>query len=866
MNMRMKRFITILILIATLFQVMLPTSYAITRDEFEKTRKEDDGEVTYEYDGKTYKQFRAHKSGWYTAGSYSPINIFYFNVSGDMEKPTLDTYSVGSTFTVMGKHDNYIAYLDKTKVYFVEKSKDPKFYEPDKTILEELEAMIADLIFSVASGLHFLVGKALGEIVTIDDIVFNNYEEINISYFKSSASGKSKLIYGDGDIKGLNGVISEWYSFFMKFTLMGYMIMLVYMGIKILMTSTAEKKADIKILFIDWIIGLVILLLFPYAMKYMIKMNEGIVETIEANKGYTPVSATLASENVDLDKKDPLVVDEEIQWETGNDYMSIIAEVAEQSQKIAISFAFLIMTWQLITLIFHYYKRLFMVGFLIVIFPLVAFSYAIDKIADGKSQAFNTWLKEYMLNVFVQSFHAVVYVFVCSTVYSAAGMGGSINYDYILLIVGVTFLFTGEQIIREIFGQVSSADTMGSLANTAKSIAKIAVVKNIATGVASYTVGQKSVAQKVIKGGKNIRLANARLAAFDKTATTAEDYNKGARLEHYDKGPGENATDEQKEIFNKNREKYFNAAAIFNNPNSHSYEEKAKALETLKELANMNPGKDDVALRKLKDGVFKDLNATQGQILAMSALDRDVQHMMNAGLNRIDIEREVTARIGVIFSNDTKEQITERVNTYFTGMYLQGVNNTVTMNSVNQEIREMLEEIHEIQNDIVFADSKNALTDEEREEIIREVEEEAEEIFSQYADTAGGTDGVSKEYARNIAILMERGSGVYTQTDILTAASYLRDHSHDNEAITQMLEEDFGMDIDMFMHALARKVTDETEGRERGYTYYQQARNIANDYETNARAGYFDDEISVHQILQVTHNTDEIDRIMEQNE
>jgi len=57
-----------------------------------------------------------------------------------------------------------------------------------------------------------------------------------------------------------------------------------------------------------------------------------------------------------------------------------------------------------------YLKRLLMVGFLIVISPIITITYSIDKVGDGKAQAFSTWLKEFILNVLIQPLHALLYI------------------------------------------------------------------------------------------------------------------------------------------------------------------------------------------------------------------------------------------------------------------------------------------------------------------------------------------------------------------------------------------------------------------------------------------------------------------------
>ena len=54
-------------------------------------------------------------------------------------------------------------------------------------------------------------------------------------------------------------------------------------------------------------------------------------------------------------------------------------------------------------------------AFLTIIAPLVAMTYPIDKITDGKAQAFNMWLKEYIYNALIQPFHLIIYTVMVGT-------------------------------------------------------------------------------------------------------------------------------------------------------------------------------------------------------------------------------------------------------------------------------------------------------------------------------------------------------------------------------------------------------------------------------------------------------------------
>lgn len=791
------------------------------------------------------------ETGWYLELNVKSLKGVFYYQSGEVKYPTyVPTQNKNPGGTVEK------IYLVRGNVYY--SSEVLSLVKEPLALVELLKQMIANISYSLANGLHYLVGVALGETVTIDDIVFNNYSEINISYFDKKeevGDNASSLLYGTEGVGGLDSVVNEWYAIFMRIALMGYMVIFVYMGIRILLISTANQKATYKKLFVDWVIGLAILFLFPFVMKYIIYMNEGFVEMIEANKGYNSEDIKSSPlENMDYEKNpEDIYIDREIRWAEGNDYMSKIAYAAYYTEEPAISIAFFIMTWQLITLIFHYYKRLFMVGFLIVIFPLVAFSYAIDKIADGKSQAFNTWVKEFLLNVFAQTFHAIVYVFVCATIYSAGGLDvtgttnvGGIGVDSILIMVGVTFLFKGEEIIRQIFGQISSAGTMRNLGDSAAAtFAKFKLAEGAIKGVADFTIGEKSIPRKLYKGRQKIKMWNARLKAFDKTATIPEEYNPGMRLEHAPENPGKDATDEQKQNFLQERA-LFNAAAVLNNPNSHSKQEQARALNALKGLAAQNPDHD----------VFKDTLMTAGQIAAMGNLDTDVEGMIASGMSRLDIEREVTLRLGVIFSNESEERREDIRNTYYTAMFLEGTNNSVSRSKIKREVDEIIGESNRIRNSLAFGTNRGEI-----DTIETEVAGDAYDMFNRYGgEGASEEEGdITKTFAINLARLRQRGSGAYTEKELLDIANHVREHADDNEATRQMLEEELDTDIDIFMHTLADTVVKESKSEEA----VKIAKAELDYYENNTGDGYFYDEVPVHEVLKEKNNLEILDTILE---
>ena len=146
--------------------------------------------------------------------------------------------------------------------------------------------------------------------------------------------------------------------------------------------------------------------------------------------------------------------------------------LSQKLNKIILTVVYFILIGQTYVLLFAYYKRAFMIAFLITIFPLVAMSYAIDKLGDKKAQSFGIWFKEYTVNVIVQMFHAAVYYLIVNV--SVNTFMESNGANWLFMILSVLFLFEGEKILRNIFNVKSSAGTMGDLATTGIAVMGVA--------------------------------------------------------------------------------------------------------------------------------------------------------------------------------------------------------------------------------------------------------------------------------------------------------------------------------------------------------------------------------------------------------
>lgn len=365
------------------------------------------------------------------------------------------------------------------------------------TIKRLVSELICAITIPVGDSFLHMISSALGENVTIDRVVFDDISKTNVDFFDLS-TGEAATNQPIKNI--LANTVNKWYGTFRDLVLVFYMALLVYMGIKILLTSTANKKAIYKRIMTAWVMGVVMLIFFPYVMKYSIKLNHAFCKTLQGLDGNatTEPSTTAAmtsfrnarslygndgfimlmlgkneiSENSKKDFANTAVSSGAFNGET----MMYIRFVADHTTNVPLAVVYLILIGETFALLVMYYKRVFMIAFLITIFPIVAACYPLSKTGDIRMNTFSVWFKEFFVNVFVQSFHAATYVVVVSVGISSY-ITNVANGNWLFMIICILFLFEGEKIIRGIFDAKSSINSIGDIA--ASGMLAMNVARNI---------------------------------------------------------------------------------------------------------------------------------------------------------------------------------------------------------------------------------------------------------------------------------------------------------------------------------------------------------------------------------------------------
>lgn len=343
-----------------------------------------------------------------------------------------------------------------------------------KRILAVALAFIFDIItadIAETSGVNF-GDEGVFSIITPFDIFFNKYKLLDVNFFDVDGAGDKTLTYS------FRTAVSGWY-YAMRLIASGILlVILVYVGIRMALSTVADEKAKYKKMLVDWICSLLLIFVLQYIAVFIIYSNNAIVEALRS---------TLSDSTVE-DSIGDMMVDIGLKAITGVGIPSIVAVIV-----------FVIIVFQTIAFLIAYISRMIKVGFLIIISPLISLTYTIDKMGDGKAQALGNWLKEFIFTILIQPFHCIMYLAFVRTAFSlivgeqdvsifqaftdipALFTDGDFNQivNGALAILCLKFIKDGEDIVRKIFGFQDDNSSTSFAAGMAVSMLAVSNAKKI---------------------------------------------------------------------------------------------------------------------------------------------------------------------------------------------------------------------------------------------------------------------------------------------------------------------------------------------------------------------------------------------------
>ena len=305
--------------------------------------------------------------------------------------------------------------------------------------------------------------------LTPAEIFAGNVAAFDANFFKTDTDHDQELGGSDKSIvEELRNTVAKWYVALRNIAIVGLLSALLYIGIRIVISSSAGDKAKYKQFFVDWVVALCLIFFLHYIMAFTMTMSETVTDVLA---GQTTSQGRIKQVNIKLVGKDGKTQYTDDGLSEGfSVYFSsnftgvarIKADYADSALRMGYSILYIALTVYTVYFAFVYLKRLLMLAFFTMIAPLVALTYPLDKIKDGKAQAFNYWFKEYMFYALLQPMHMLLYtVFVSSALSVAAN-------NLLYAIVALAFIVPAEKIVKQMFGiKGNTESTLGGFAGGA---------------------------------------------------------------------------------------------------------------------------------------------------------------------------------------------------------------------------------------------------------------------------------------------------------------------------------------------------------------------------------------------------------------
>lgn len=523
---------------------------------------------------------------------------------------------------------------------FVEENLPEMLYLPVYTISPEEIFQGNILLFNVDffnNGIEIkeaMKDRVDGDGKVITDENGNPEQEVDHYYYEDE-NGNEIITSKQNIAQDLREIVSQWYVSLRNIGLVCMMIILLYIGIRMLLSSVASDKAKYKQMLQDWFMGLLLLFLMHYIMAFSVtivnKLTKVVSTSVDKNgfaviipddkdheiskvlNEYGQASTLMDEKGNALSPNGNKLSDDELKKCAYVYYpTNLLGKLRIQTQLsnwgaqyVGYGICFLILVFYTVYFVFTYLRRVLYMAFLTIIAPLVAVTYPIDKMNDGSAQGFDKWFKEYIFNLLIQPMHLLLYYILVTSAFTLA------SENLLYSIVAIGFMIPAEKLLRNLFG-FEKAQTPGLLAGPAGAALTMTAISKLGNlrGGAKGRDGSSASSAKTMPSSDEDSAVNPRM---NSNLDTTGEMAKGAL--------GESKVDEKQDAINGMR-----------NNNETNEERKYIGQEQEKQQINQQQSQDGLSglrnrrkkivrragrygksqLYKLKEGAKKSLKQSPG--------------------------------------------------------------------------------------------------------------------------------------------------------------------------------------------------------------------------------------------------------------
>lgn len=291
-----------------------------------------------------------------------------------------------------------------------------------------------------------------GTKVTVESLFYNQVPITDANFFNFESAGGYSLMDKNGNptlLYQLRKAVAKGYVIIRDVSIAITLFILIYMGIRMALSSIAEKKAQYKQQLIAWVTALGIIMFIHFFMYAVFFINDALLDIIKG----------LAAESV--------------QGVLGVSTGELSLYDAIRTKAYSFNFVdgtiglifYIILIYFLIRFSLIYLKRMLTTYLLAMMGTVVGAKYAFDKANGRKSKSLSKWMRDYSFNILLQSIHALIYTLLMTIALKVALTSFT---GIVIAVVVLRFLLEADKIFIRIFG-VSSRGGLFEDANRPES-------------------------------------------------------------------------------------------------------------------------------------------------------------------------------------------------------------------------------------------------------------------------------------------------------------------------------------------------------------------------------------------------------------
>ena len=291
--------------------------------------------------------------------------------------------------------------------------------------IANIEKIIDDILIKVegkdTDGIDYTSDTVEGDYIhyTIEDLIFDRVPALDVNLLSDKAGGEDVVENSALDI--IRKTVAGWYVSIRNLAIILMLVMLIYTGIRMAITTIAADKANYQKQLYTWLKCFVLIFVIHYIILLVLNLNQIFCTMFQSDA---------TKENV----------------------MYNTIKTRAYDVRLSVSFPGTVMYIALfiywLKFLVMYLKRFVKNLILIILAPIVIVRYAIDN-ADSKGKsAFNNWLSNFVLNVFIQAVHAL-----CYSVIMGVAIDLAINSisGFIIALVFMSYLLKFDDVVFQIF-------------------------------------------------------------------------------------------------------------------------------------------------------------------------------------------------------------------------------------------------------------------------------------------------------------------------------------------------------------------------------------------------------------------------------